>query len=147
MDDTTLEFVGMMGSTVRATPVVVRGHLGHIPGLPSIKQQYSMYIFFDASVTERHRCQSHQDRGPLPKENVPAAEEVSLLASVDAQSADEVGPQSTGVPTGTEEHVGDHAVRAVRKGGVDCLRVAWQDLPGKQTAALNATELFGQISS
>lgn len=79
MDDINLEFVEIMGSTVRPIPVVVRGHPGNTPGFLSL-----LYLSF-----LRRECDGidiianpTKTAALLPKENAPTAEVVSLLAGV-----------------------------------------------------------------
>lgn len=84
MDDINLEFVEIMGSTVRPVPVVVREHPAYVPGFPSSKQyECSMRVSFDVSVTAIDIIANPtKNAALLPKEDVTTAEVVSLLASV-----------------------------------------------------------------
>ena len=52
-----------------------------------------------------------------------------------------------GAPISTEEYLVERAVGVVRDGGADCLACCLPRNPGKQSAALTATESLGQRTS
>ena len=82
-----------------------------------------------------------------PKGHAPAAEESSLLESVDVRIVGEGGVTVVGVPIGTDEYVLKRALEVVRDWGVERLVRFLANVPNKQAAALLAIETLGQRTS